>query len=115
MAESRIPANTGDLLVYALPIDLAVPMNGSGVGITYRIGRIVAVDDEGMVCEWADSLGQNHPGRPKSTWAASKVRIEEKLGHRVKDDDLDDAAMLAGEFDSLADTRDYILNFWRTP
>jgi len=110
-------ATPGDLLVYALPTDVFWPLDGSGIGATYRIGIVLEVspDARHMVTKWRDHLDREGNTLPKSRWIAPADRIAQELRRCIKQEDLDDIAMLAPEFSRLQDARDYIINFWRKP
>lgn len=97
----NIPAAPSDCMVYAETPDW------------YRFGQVSEVSPAGAITAWEDHLGQHHLGKPADCWLASRARIEEKLGHRIKEDDLADLVMLSGIYPSRQAAIDYILNFWR--
>ena len=95
------PAAPANVLVYAESPDC------------YRFGQVVQVTPDGTITWWEDPLGQQHLGKPGHCWIASQARIEEKLGHRIKIDDLADLVMLSGTYPTREAAAAYILNFWR--
>lgn len=94
-------ASPSDILVYAESAD------------AYHFGQVVDATPDGAITAWEDHVGQIHLGKPTYSWLASRTRIEEKLGHRIKDDDLADLVMLSSTYPSRQAAIDYILNFWR--
>ena len=107
-----VHAKPGDVMAYLVSDG---PADFWADGDTYRLGLVLRARADGLITDWEDHLGEYQIGRPTNAWLASKSRIEEKLGHRIKGDDLADLVMLSSAYPSRQAAIDYILNFWRAP